>query len=145
VNATRAWLGIGLLTAGALLAGCSAADANGAKDGVLVHISHGQDDPHRVLMALNMAAMMSVDHDVLVYFDIRGVVLADAEEISFSHFPPSKQQLGTLAGNGVTLMACPGCLKAAGKTADDLAPGVDVATKERFFSFSKGRIVTLDY
>ena len=30
------------------------ADDN-VKDGVFVHISHGSDDPHRLLMALNMA------------------------------------------------------------------------------------------
>jgi hypothetical protein len=42
-------------------------------------------------------------------------------------------------------MACPGCLKAAGKSPEDLAPGIEVADKERFFSFTKGRIITLDY
>lgn len=45
----------------------------------------------------------------------------------------------------VTLMACPGCLKAAGKSVGDLAPGVKVAEKEAFFSFTRGRILTLDY
>jgi hypothetical protein len=38
-----------------------------------------------------------------------------------------------------------GCLKAAGKTADDLAPGVQIADKDKFFSFTRGRILTLDY
>jgi hypothetical protein len=42
-------------------------------------------------------------------------------------------------------MACPGCLKAAGKSPADLAPGILVADKARFFSFTKGRILTLDY
>jgi hypothetical protein len=42
-------------------------------------------------------------------------------------------------------MACPGCLKAAGKTAADLAPGIQVADKAAFFGFTKGRILTLDY
>ena len=43
------------------------------KDGVFVHISHGSDDPHRLLMALNMAKIMADDYDVLVYIDIKGV------------------------------------------------------------------------
>jgi hypothetical protein len=42
-------------------------------------------------------------------------------------------------------MACPGCLKAAGKSPADLAPGILVADKARFFSFTKGRILALDY
>ena len=118
-----------------------------ARDGVFIHITHGTDDPHRVLMALNMAALMSEDRDVLVYFDIKGieVVLKDAPNISFAHFPSSKTQLADLAGKGVTLAACPGCLKAAGRTQDDLGPSITVAEKSRFFSFTKGRILTLDY
>jgi predicted peroxiredoxin len=117
------------------------------RDGVFIHISHGADDPHRVLMALQMAVMMSEDKDVLVYFDIKGVevVLKDAADIQFSHFPSAQTQLKKLAERKVTVMACPGCLKAAGKTAADLAPGIQVADKNAFFSFTKGRILTLDY
>jgi predicted peroxiredoxin len=130
-----------------LLAAVSGTGDAQPRDGVFIHISHGKDDPHRVLMALNMARMMSEDHDVLVYFDIKGVevVLEDADDIAYSHFPSSKQQLSLLPTQGVTLMACPGCLKAAGKTPDDLAAGIEVADKNAFFSFTKGRILTLDY
>jgi predicted peroxiredoxin len=94
-----------------------------------------------------MAAIMSEDHDVLVYFDIKGieVVLKDAPDISFAQFPSSKTQLATLAAKGVTLAACPGCLQAAGKTEADLGDGVTVAEKTTFFSFTKGRILALDY
>jgi predicted peroxiredoxin len=117
------------------------------RDGVFIHISHGKDDPHRLLMALNMAVIMSEDHDVLVYFDIQGIdaVLKDAEDVSYSHFPTLKAQLAKLQERGVTVMACPGCLKAAGRTAADLAEGIEVADKARFFSFTRGRILTLDY
>lgn len=117
------------------------------KDGVFIHISHGLDDPHRLLMALNMAAIMADDHDVLVYFDITAVeaVLKDSPDVTFSHFPSSKTQFAALSGKKVTLMACPGCLKTAGKTKEDLAEGIEVADKDVFFSFTKGRILTLDY
>ena len=118
-----------------------------ARDGVFIHISHGTDDPHRALMALRMAEIMSEDKDVLVYFDIKGVevVLKDATEIQFKEFPTSTAQLKKLVDRKVALMACPGCLKAAGKTPADLAPGIQVADKKVFFSFTKGRILTLDY
>lgn len=117
------------------------------KDGVFIHLSQGQNDPHRVLMALNMANLMSDDHPVLVYFDIKGieVVLKDAKDLTFAQFPSSKSQLAKLREKGVLMMACPGCLKAAGKSADDLAPGIQIADKAKFFSFAAGRILTLDY
>ncbi|PIE43094.1 MAG: peroxiredoxin [Gammaproteobacteria bacterium] len=118
-----------------------------SKDGVFLHISHGKDDPHRFLMALNMANIMADDYDVLVYFDINAVnaVLKDAENVVLAHFPSSKDALEALKAKNVILMACPGCLKAAGKTKNDLAEGVQVADKKVFFSFTEGRIVTLDY
>jgi predicted peroxiredoxin len=131
------------------LAACSSTQVTrqSTPDGIFVHVTHGTDDPHRVAMALNMAAIMSEDHDVLVYFDIKGieVVLKDAPDISFAQFPSSKTQLAALSNKGVTLAACPGCLQAAGKTAADLAEGITVAEKARFFNFTKGRILTLDY
>jgi predicted peroxiredoxin len=117
------------------------------RDGVFLHVSHGVDKPHRVLMALNMAAIMAESRDVLVYFDIKGieVVVKDAPDITYSHFPASKAQLQKLIEMGIGLYACPGCLKAAGKTADDLLPGIKVADKDAFFAFTEGRILTLDY
>jgi predicted peroxiredoxin len=117
------------------------------KDGVFIHISHGSEDAHRVLMGLQMATLMSETQDVLVYFDIKGieVVLNNAEDLTFSHFPSSKTNLKTLLEKGVTVYACPGCLKAAGKTADDLMEGINVAEKDGFFNFTKGRILTIDY
>ncbi|MFV0437069.1 MAG: DsrE family protein [Desulfopila sp.] len=117
------------------------------RDGLFVHISHAKDDPHRLLMALNMANMMAEDHDVLVYFDIEGIhaVLKDAEDISFAEFPSSQKALAALKAKGVVLMACPGCLKAAGKSKEDLAEGIRIADKKVFFSFTQGRILTLDY
>jgi predicted peroxiredoxin len=117
------------------------------RDGVFVHISSGPENPHRVLMALKMAELMAADKDVLVYFDISGidVVLSDAADISYTEFESSRPQIATLLELGVPLYACPGCLKAAGKTAEDLADGIQVATKDAFFDFTDGRILTLDY
>lgn len=135
------------MAAAVVLAVASGARAAEPRDGVFIHVSSGTNDPHRVLMALNMARIMSEDHDVLVYFDIQAasVVLKDAPDIAFSHFPTSKKQLADLPSRGVVLMACPGCLKVMGKGADDLTAGVQIADKARFFSFTKGRILTLDY
>jgi predicted peroxiredoxin len=140
-----------LLSAAALVAGCQSAGPNGqgpvTRDGVFVHVSKGDEDPHAVLMALKMATLMSADRDVLVYFDLKGVnvVLKDAKDVSFPTFDSSKAQITALINKGIPLYVCPGCLKATGKKPEDVMPGVKIAEKDAFFSFTKGRILTLDY
>jgi predicted peroxiredoxin len=128
---------------------CQSVDADNepTTDGVFVHISHGSDDVHRLLMGLQMAVLMSEDKDVLVYFDIAGIeaVLKNSEDFTYSHFPSSHTQLKFLLENGVTVMACPGCMKAAGVTTEDLMDGIQVADKDQFFNFTSGRILTIDY
>lgn len=42
-------------------------------------------------------------------------------------------------------MACPGCLKALGKTPKDLKKGVILADKDKFFNFTSGRVITMNY
>jgi predicted peroxiredoxin len=143
IKLTRAGVWLGLFV-GMLFSAleCRAAEA---RDGVFIHVS--QNDAHRIVMALSMARTMSEDHDVLMYFDVKAVeaVLKDAKDITYKQFPSSKQQLSTLPSRGVKLLACPECLRAAGKSPGDLAAGVELAEKSRFFSFTKGRILTLDY
>jgi len=147
-----------LFIALAMLAGCNCDDHDQdcdhdkncekhevAKDGMFIHVS--SDDPQRVLMALNMADLMSEDKDVLMYFDIKGVevLLKTSEDITFAQFPSSLTQITKLNEKGIIIQACPGCLKAAGHSKEDLMDGVVLADKERFFNFTKGRIITLDY
>ena len=123
------------------------AEKENVRDGVFIHISHGSDNPHRVLMALSLAEKMSEDKDVILYFDITGieVLLKNSPDLSFAQFTSSKEQVQKLLDKGITIMACPGCLKAARKTPDDLREGVMVANKEKFFNFTKGRILSIDY
>ena len=119
-----------------------------ARDGVFIHISHGANHAHRALMPLKMAGIMAGDHDVLVYLDIDAVHLAlkDAPEVAMEpYFPSSRALITGLLEKKVTVMVCPTCLKVAGKTETDLMPGVALADKDAFFSFTKGRILTLDY
>lgn len=140
-------LGVLLLVAACFLGLTMTGTAQKAdvRDGVFIHISSA--DPHRVLMAFQMAVMMAEKRDVIVYLDIQGieVVLKDAPDISFSHFPSSRTQIKKLAEMGIGMYACPGCLKAAGKTPGDLMAEVKPAERDAFFDFTKGRILTLDY
>ncbi len=115
------------------------------RDGMFIHVTSA--DPHRVLMALKMAEMISEDHDVLMYFDIEGVevLVKDAPDLSYAQFPGSHGQLKKLIEKGIIIQACPGCLEAAGYAETDLLEGIAVADKESFFNFTTGRIITLDY
>lgn len=132
-----------------LLGGIAAMKAPGPeqRDGIFIHVSHGTDEPHRVAMALRMAEIMEGQRDVLVYFDIGGIdaCLKNAPDIQLSRMPSSKAQIQKLIARKVTIMACPACLQAAGKTRGDLDEGIQIADKDKFFTFTKGRILTIDY
>jgi predicted peroxiredoxin len=125
----------------------SAMSCCATKDGIFLHISSGYDNPHKVLMALKMAAMMAMDKDVLVYIDIKGVdmLVKSSQDMKFKDFPTLFELLDQLAAKKVTVMACPTCLKVAGYQPEDLRPGIIIAQKDKFFNFTKGRIITLDY
>jgi len=127
--------------------GISQSTEGTVRDGMFIHISQGYDDPHRVLMPLKMANMMAADKDVLVYLDIHAVnlVLKTSEDMVFADFDPLKKQLQDLLDKNVGIYACPTCLKIAGYSPDDLLEGIQIANKESFFDFTKGRIITLDY
>jgi predicted peroxiredoxin len=118
------------------------------RDGVFIHISHGTDNPHRLLMALKMAVTMDeAKKDVLVYCDIEAVkvLTSTAKDVRLEDFPSLYELLGRLTELKVVVLACPTCMKVAGIDERDLRPGVRVAEKDLFFSFTKGRILSLDY
>lgn len=122
-------------------------NAEPIKDGVFIHISEGYDDPHRVLMPLKMADMMSEDKDVIVYMDIHAVELLvkSATDLNFEGFESFQTYLKKLNEKNVGVYACPTCLEVAGFEPEDLLEGVQLAQKDKFFNFTKGRIITLDY
>jgi len=117
------------------------------RDGVFIHITESYNDPHRVLMPLKMAVMMANDKDVLVYLDIHAVELAvkGAKDMSFADFESFKTYIKQLSDIKVGVYACPTCLKIAGFKPTDLMEGIQIAQKDKFFNFTKGRIITLDY
>jgi predicted peroxiredoxin len=117
------------------------------KDGVFIHITQGYEDAHRVLMPLKMAVMMAEDKDVLVYLDIHAVefLLKDAEDIQHDGFESAHSYIKQLLEKQVGVYACPTCLQVAGLDPANLMEGVQSAQKDKFFDFTKGRIITLDY
>jgi predicted peroxiredoxin len=98
-------------------------------------------------MPLKMATMMATDKDVIVYMDIHAVELLvkGAKDLNFADFESAQFYFKQLADLKIGVYACPSCLKAAGFTPEDLMDGVQVAQKDKFFNFTEGRIITLDY
>lgn len=141
---------IGLVLASVLIqAGCAATEGRqaGRRDGVFIHIKSGPAEAHSVLMGLRMAQIMSTDHDVLVYFDVDGIqnVLQGSPDVAMEPFGSSAAMIADLISRKVPVQACPGCLQALGRKPDQLMPGIAIADKRAFFSFTQGRILTLDY
>lgn len=116
-------------------------------DGAFIHISKGAEDAHDVLMALMLADKFSTSNDVLVFFDKQGIemVVKGAPNLEMDPFDPSDEIFERLVELDVTILACPACLKVAGYEPTDLRDGVKIAEKEKFFDFTEGRILTLDY
>ena len=117
------------------------------RDGMLIHIKSGTDNPHSVLMGLSLALKMAEDSDVLVFFSVKGVHHAtkEAENLQYGDFTNSAELIDKLIQSGAGLFACPMCLSAEKIEKDDLKDGIGVMTQEQFFGFTDGRIVTLDY
>lgn len=117
------------------------------KDGMFIHITNSYDDPHRVLMPLKMASIMADDKDVLIYMDIHAVefLTNGSKDITFEGFKSAHTYIRMLLDKGVSVYACPTCLKIAGYTPNDLIPGIQIAQKNRFYNFTQGKIISLDY
>lgn len=117
------------------------------RDGIFIHLSHGADAPQRVSMALTLAAIYAPEHPVLIYADISAVHLFLREAPSVEHpaYAETQELLARLREHEVTIMVCPSCLRAAGKRAENLAEGIQIADKSRFLTFTSGRILSFSY
>ncbi|NOQ25716.1 MAG: peroxiredoxin [Bacteroidales bacterium] len=117
------------------------------KDGAFIHVSSGYDNPQKALMAVSLAVKLAESQDVILFFDIKGVKLLTktSEDIDMESFLTLHGALDKLIEQNIQIMACPMCMKKAGIEPEDLREGVIVAEGEKFFNFTKGRILTLDY
>jgi predicted peroxiredoxin len=137
-----------LILAVFILGSCGTVEqSEGKTNGIFIHLSSGPENPHRVLMALKMAEVMSADKDVIMYLDIEAVhlVVKDAPNVTMEGFPSSLEQIEKLKSAGITIQACPTCLEVAGYSEEDLMEGIILANKEKFFNFTEGKILTIDY
>ena len=116
-------------------------------DGLFLHVSSGYDNQHKACMALSLAIKMSESQDVTLFFDIEGVKLLskDSKDIQMDDSLTMHGAIDTLLKRDVPIMACPMCMAKAEIKEEDLKEGIVIAEKEKFFNFTEGRILTLDY
>jgi predicted peroxiredoxin len=117
------------------------------KEGIFLHISTSYDNPHRLLMPLKMATLMAPEKAVLIYMDIEAVkiLVKNSKDIAHPEFESAHSYIKKLLEMGVEIYACPTCLKVAGYKTEELMDGIKPANKDRFFNFTKGRILSLSY
>jgi len=117
------------------------------KEGIFLHISTSYDNPHRLLMPLKMATLMAQEKAVLIYMDIEAVkiLVKNSKDITHPEFESAHSYIKKLLEMGVEIYACPTCLKVAGYKTEELMDGIKPANKDRFFNFTKGRILSLSY
>ncbi len=90
---------------------------------------------------------MADDKDVLIYMDIHAVnlLVKGSEDLTHDGFESAHTYIKQLLDMEVGIYACPTCLKVAGFEPGDLLDGIQTAQKDKFFNFTNGRIITLDY
>jgi len=122
-------------------------EAQATTDGIFIHVKQGADHAHDVLMALGMANKFAGDYDLLMYFDIDGIEMVKdgAPNLKMEPFGSSDELFKQLVDKGITIFACPSCMKVAGVSPSELRSGVTVADKDMFFDFTDGRILSIDY
>lgn len=90
---------------------------------------------------------MAQEKAVLIYMDIEAVkiLVKNSKDITYPEFESAHSYIKKLLEMGVEIYACPTCLKVAGYKTEELMDGIKPANKDRFFNFTKGRILSLSY
>ncbi len=116
---------------------------------LLVHCTHGGDDPERATLAFvvgNVAA--SADQDVVVLLTIDGVWLATqgyADGIHKDGFQPLQDVIQAFRGNGGQIWACGSCTTPRGISADQLIEGARIVTAANVVERLAGGAASLDF
>ncbi len=116
---------------------------------LLIHCTHGQEDPERATLAFivgNVAA--SADQEVVLLLTIEGVWLATkgyAHTIHKEGFPPLSDVLQSFLSNGGQIWACGTCAKPRGITETQLIEGAKIVTAANVVEVLVQGAATLDF
>jgi intracellular sulfur oxidation DsrE/DsrF family protein len=110
-----------LLVAYTLMSGGNA--SAGDKDPLFVNMT--TDDAYRSTLAITVASrMFERGHPLTIFFNDRGIFVTS--KLNNEQFKEQQLMLTELANAGVTLLACPNCMKHYGINEADLLEGIRV-------------------
>lgn len=103
---------------------------------VVINLTHGTDDLHAVMMALELGrGLAERGADVSMFVNLEGVRLVDKNQpLSLSWGTADKKNIGQLYQSfidaGGKVVVCPHCAEVAGLTKEDLRPGATLASEQ---------------
>lgn len=102
----------------------------GARQKVVVHLTHYTDNLHAVHMAVHLANMMqTMGAEVTMLLDLEGVRLADSrqsQDLVWGKGDPLSKEVAAFLKAGGQMLLCPHCSEHAGLTAANLRPGARI-------------------
>jgi uncharacterized protein len=116
---------------------------------LLVHCTHGKDDPERATLAFvvgNVAA--TADQETVVLLTIDGVWLATggyADPIHHEGFQPLAEVMRSFVANGGQIWACGACAKPRGITEQDMVEGAHIVTAASAVEYLASGAASLDF
>ena len=102
------------------------------KQSIVVHLRHGTDDLHAVIMALKTASgLQKKGASVILLLTQEGVRIADTKQPQNLRWGNSQMTIGEMYENfvkaGGKVIVCPVCAEAVGLTANSLRSGAQFA------------------
>jgi uncharacterized protein len=117
--------------------------------GLLVHSSHGGEDPERATLPFIVANnAVLAGQDVRVMLTIEGVWLATrggAEGIHHEGLPPLAEIMKEYVAGGGQIWACQSCTKPRGIEEDQLIDGARIAAAMQAVEFLAGGAASLTF
>ncbi len=116
---------------------------------LLIHCTHGKDDPERATLAFvvgNVAA--TADQETVVLLTIEGVWLATkgyADPIHHEGFQPLAEVTRSFVANGGQIWACGACAKPRGITEHDMVEGAHIVTAANVVEYLASGAASLDF
>ena len=126
----------------------ASAQASDPATTILSITSSGEEDPHAVTMALQLAGhSLDAGRMTVLFFNVRGVTtptMAFPDSLSFGD-RPMKELLSSLMERGAEVHVCPHCMAALDVVEGDLMPGAQVTNREVLFGHMGSHTVVFTY
>jgi predicted peroxiredoxin len=116
---------------------------------LLVHSSHGKEDPERAILPFIVANNAAVaGQEVKVMLTIDGVWLATgggADGVHHEGLPPLAEIMKEYVSNGGEIWACQSCTRPRGITEEQLVDGARIAAAMQAVEFLAGGAASLTF